>query len=293
LGYKLLPNVSRNAFTSDFQIIYSTNSLGLREKEIKKTSKFKILFLGDSQTFGEGVPYGSRFSDLIEKEIDNVYSINAGMPGYGVHQMYRYLECSGLNLKPNLVVCAIIPVDLNRAIYKKPEAAPYMLSKEENAGDSLWIGSGALLRHSYFYALVRARIKIWLMWRGLQERDRKEWEEIAQKGDYKLYKITSDSQKRLVRETSFEIFSNFKNLLRDAQVEFLVVNIGKQPIPWLEDYCRQKNIEYLDVSLVLKNAPNITFKIDPHYNAIGNRIIADYLKAYIVKRYASYISKDN
>jgi hypothetical protein len=265
----------------------------LREKEIKKTSKFKILFLGDSQTFGEGVPYGSRFSDLIEKEIDNVYSINAGMPGYGVHQMYRYLECSGLNLKPNLVVCAIIPVDLNRAIYKKPEAAPYMLSKEENAGDSLWIGSGALLRHSYFYALVRARVKIWLMWRGLQERDRKEWEEIAQKGDYKLYKITSDSQKRLVRETSFEIFSNFKNLLRDAQVEFLVVNIGKQPIPWLEDYCRQKNIEYLDVSLVLKNAPNITFKIDPHYNAIGNRIIADYLKAYIVKRYASYISKDN
>jgi len=300
LDYKLIPNVSRNALTSDFQIIYTTNSLGLREKEIENTSKFKILFLGDSQTFGEGVPYGSRFSDLIEKEIENVYSINAGVPAYGIHNMYRYLKYNGLSLKPNLVVCAIIPVDLNRAVYKELKASPHLLTQDkinDKPRDIAFNGfsnfEGTLLRHSYFYDIFKAKIITWLMWHGLQERDRKEWKEIAQKGDGKGYKIRGYSQKLLVRETSLKIFSDFKDLLRDAKIEFLVVNIDRKPIPWLEDYLRRENIDYLDVSPVLKNAVNITFKIDPHYNTIGNRIIADYLKAYILKRYASYISKGN
>jgi len=300
LGYKLIPNVSRNVFTSDFQIIYTTNSLGLREKEIENTPRFKILFLGDSQTFGEGVPYGSRFSDLIEKEIDNVYSINTGVPGYGIHQMYQYLKCSGLNLKPNLVICAIIPVDLKRAIYKESKTPPHLLTRRRKVNDLPWIGfdnflrfNKALLRHSYFYVLFRTRIQIWLMWNGLQERDRKEWEKLARQSNYMFNEITGDNQEGLIRETSFKIFHFFKIMLRNTQIEFLVVNIDKEPIPWLEDYFRQKNIDYLDVSPALKNATNITFKIDPHYTSIGNRIIADCLKAYILKRYITYISKSN
>lgn len=302
--YKLIPNVSRNALTSEFQIIYTTNSLGLREKEIENTAKFKILFLGDSQTFGEGVPYGSRFSDLIEKEMDNVYSINAGVPGYSINNMYQYLKYHGLDLRPDLVICAIIPLDLNRAIYRKLESSPHLLIREANPsastlgkmGDSpLWTGvsiRNALIRHSYFYAFIRARIKIWLLWRGLEERDKKEWEEIAQKGDGNWHKITTDSQKELVRETSFEIFREYKKLLQDAQIKFLVVNIGMEPIPWLEDHLRQENIDYFDISSVLKNTPNITFKIDVHYNTIGHRIITDHLKTYILEKYTSYISKN-
>lgn len=298
LDYKLIPNVSRNAFTSDFQIIYKTNSLGLRDKEIEDTSKFKILFLGDSQTFGEGVPFGNRFSDLLEKEMENVYSINAGVPGYGIHNMFQYLKYKGVSLKPNLVVCAIISLDLNRAVYKKLINSPHLLTKEK-VKEKLYTHElsafnrvkKALLDHSYFYAFLRSKIKVWLLWHGLQERDRKEWEEIAQKGDGKRYKITSDNQKLLVREASFKIFKDFKDLLRDKNIELLVVNIDREPIPWLEDYCKQEHIDYLDISPALKSAVDIIFKIDPHYNERGNRIIADYLREYFLKRYPQYMEQ--
>lgn len=55
LGSRLLPSAARNVLTSEFRIIYRTNSLGLREREIAPTTAFKVIFLGDSQTFGEGV----------------------------------------------------------------------------------------------------------------------------------------------------------------------------------------------------------------------------------------------
>ncbi len=292
LGYKLIPNVSRNALTSDFQIVYTTNSLGLRDKEIKSTSKFKILFLGDSQTFGEGVPVGSRFSDIIEREIDNVYSINAGVPGYGVHQMYVYLERSGLDLKPDLVVCSIIPTDLVRAIYKNIKSAPHLLKTGSETDHSGW-RTGAVLHNlesdlfmrSYFYAVVSTRIKVWLMWHDLQERDRREWKETFAKWSGKRYKITSDNQEMLIKQTCFKIFHDFKCLTQHSQIGLLVVNISKKPIPWLEDFFRQENIDYLDASFVLTNASNISFKIDPHYNTTGNRIIAEYLKEYILQKY--------
>ncbi len=293
VGYRLIPNISRNAFTSDFQIIYTTNSLGLREKEIESTSKFRILFLGDSQTFGEGVPFGSRFSDLIEKETGNVYSINAGVPGYGIHNMYWYLKYYGLNLKPNLVVCVVIPIDLGRAVYKESKNPPYLFKSgkktkysERKEIDFFRDSKKALLNHSYFYAVVRARVKTWFIWHALEERDRKAWAEIAARKDNGgYYKILSQTQLILVKEESFKIFRDFKNLLRDSQIEFLVVNIGSRALPWLEDYFNQEDINYLDVSFVLKNASNITFKIDPHYNNMGHRIIADYIKAYILKKH--------
>jgi hypothetical protein len=154
LSYRLIPNVCRNAFTSDFQVIYCTNTLGLREKELENTDKFKILFLGDSQTFGEGVPLGFRFSDLIEKKMPSVYSINAGVPGYGIHQMNLWLKYSGLSLKPNLVICSIISPDLNRVLYKDLKKSPYLLTRKRDekavrCGAAQW-GNSFLKKRIYY-----------------------------------------------------------------------------------------------------------------------------------------------
>lgn len=300
LGNKLIPNVTEYVFTSDFCVIYKTNSMGLREKEIEDTAKFKILFLGDSFTFGVGIPYGSRFSDLIEKEIKNVYTINSGVPGYGIHQMYLWLRGYGMNLKPNLVICSIIPLDLDRSIYKKIEDSPHLLiSKQENEhhenkilylANSFKKISDRLLIKSYFYSMVKVKIRIIQMLFYLKERDKKFWDVIKKNGDRGRYKITTDEQREMVKEESSKIFIDFKDMCDRAQVKFLVVNISKESLPWLTAFFLKHNIEFLDLSPQLKKNSNINFEIDPHYNRNGHRIIADLLVDYILERYKDNIA---
>jgi hypothetical protein len=299
LDYKLIPNVSRNAFTSDFQIVYKTNSMGLREKDIEDTDKFKILFLGDSLTFGEGVPYGSRFSDLIEKEIKNVYTINAGVPGYGIHQVYLWFRHYGINLKPNLVICSIIPPDLNRAIYKKMEDAPHLLitTQEKKHSENkikhllrfFKNGVNRLLGKSYFYSVVRVRVKIMRMLSYLKGRDKKIWDKSSKEAEGVRYKITTEERIEMVKKECEKIFLDFKDICDRAQVNFLVVNISTEPVPWLSDFLLKHNIEYLDLSPQLSKIPKLTFEIDQHYNAQAHRAIANFLREYILSRYKDKI----
>lgn len=287
LGYKLIPNISRNAFTSEFDVIYKTNSMGLREKEIENTDKFKILFLGDSMTFGVGVPYGSRFSDLIEKEINSVYTINAGVPGYGIHQMYIWLKYYGIRLKPDLVICSIIPASLERVVYKKLERAPHVVIKQKQANEFpesngsrfIKIADSLLLKTSYFYAWTKEKVRILLLKSTLRERDKRVWKEME--GDGR----PTREQVEMVKQESFKAFHDFKKILESAQVKFLVANISLDSISWLENFFAEQNIEYLDLSTHLRNAPHIRFEINPHFNAAGHRLIANLLEEYILEHY--------
>ena len=295
LGYKLMPNVSRNAFTSDFSVVYKTNSLGLREKELTDSKKFRVLFLGDSLTFGEGIPSGSRFSDLIEKEIRNVYSINAGVPGYRINQMYSWLEDYGMALKPNLIICSIIPPCLIWSIDKKAESSPnlFILEREKKYTENrsaYFINhfkkiSDQALSKSYFYCVLKVNIQIVRMLFILKERDKKLWDEIGENAA-RLRKIAKEQKKEVVKRESGKIFLGLKNICDRAHTNLLLVNIYPVSMPWLNVFFRENGIEYLDLAPRLNKVyKEIHFSIDLHYNEAGNKIIADSLKEYIINRY--------
>jgi len=88
---------------------------GFREDELQDNvfnDEFtRILFLGDSFTFGHGVNKGSdRFSDLIEKYLndenvlDKKYHVfNAGVCGSGAADWYQYLKSMSYRYKPHYV----------------------------------------------------------------------------------------------------------------------------------------------------------------------------------------------
>src|SRR4030042_4345946 len=117
LGRRLKPNVQVLATTSDFSVIYSINSKGLRDKEYdfdNPQGKIRILAFGDSCTFGEGVSYSRRFTDIAEDYFHNVEIINFGVPGYGLDQILLYFAADGLRYKPDYVM-----VFINRAIERR------------------------------------------------------------------------------------------------------------------------------------------------------------------------------
>jgi hypothetical protein len=98
LGWSGFPNFAE---TND-GIRYQTNSLGYRDREpVEATDarKLRVLFLGDSFTWGDEVDAEQRFTNLLETscgsqcdELPPIHSSNRGLIGYGTAQSYlQYL----------------------------------------------------------------------------------------------------------------------------------------------------------------------------------------------------------
>ncbi len=91
-----------------------SNGQGLREDhEIpreKKPGELRLLFLGDSNTFGWGLLHHESFVYQAESILRSTFPgarlecINAGVPGYTLFQGFRFLETRGFHFQPDLIV---------------------------------------------------------------------------------------------------------------------------------------------------------------------------------------------
>ena len=72
--------------------------------QVSDTTKQKIVFIGDSNTFGYGVPTRSSFVEVVERLLPGVSTINLGVIGYTSYQGRVTFEEYAPRLKPDLVV---------------------------------------------------------------------------------------------------------------------------------------------------------------------------------------------
>lgn len=113
LFWRLTPNVSLPDFEFPFFGVIS-NAQGLREDHDialeKRPGEVRILFLGDSVTFGFKLSHADSFPEQVEERLQArfpgvaIECINAGVPGYTLVQGWRLLETRGLGYQPDLVV---------------------------------------------------------------------------------------------------------------------------------------------------------------------------------------------
>lgn len=94
------------------------NSLGLRDREIgvvKPADTYRILVLGDSITFGWGVPFDQVFTKRLEKSLNanppsshfrKFEVINTGVGNYNTAQETAFFKERGLRLNPDMVLMA-------------------------------------------------------------------------------------------------------------------------------------------------------------------------------------------
>jgi hypothetical protein len=107
LGWKLKPNAIEKSSRTGYSIEYRINSKGLRDDETtydKPDSIYRIVLLGDSRTFGYGVPIEKHFSQTLEGFFRNVEIINMGVSGYGLDQLLIYLRSEGFKYDPDMVI---------------------------------------------------------------------------------------------------------------------------------------------------------------------------------------------
>lgn len=109
-----------------------TNSLGFRgQREYaahKPEGVRRTLVLGDSFVFGFGVRDEETFSAILESRDPSLEMVNAGVPGYGIDQIFLSFSTLGKSLKPDYVLIGIFPDDFwraTRAFADTGHAKPY------------------------------------------------------------------------------------------------------------------------------------------------------------------------
>lgn len=136
LPFTLQPNLQFLHETSEFSITYNLNNYGYRGLEPKKieknTTEKRILFLGDSFTFGWGNELQNTFvqkiQNLLKKNPETKHwnAINCGYyGGYSPDSYYAYLRSEGLALKPSVAIFVIYSnndiLDIGANIWKETD----------------------------------------------------------------------------------------------------------------------------------------------------------------------------
>ncbi len=103
LGWAPVPNASA-AFTGSRTVEVRNNSVGLRDIEHDRGGRPKILFIGDSFTWGFDVEAKDRFTEILRARMSQADIVNAGVPGYGTDQEYLLLEKLWDRVAPDVVV---------------------------------------------------------------------------------------------------------------------------------------------------------------------------------------------
>jgi len=120
LGWRMRPGAQEQWEGTTVRV----NQHGLRGPLVpfeRHGSQYRMLFLGDSVTFGEKVDDDSlTFPSLVENKLASaarpVQSINAGVSGYSPWQYYEYLAADGSRYQPDLVLVCFVLNDVTEML---------------------------------------------------------------------------------------------------------------------------------------------------------------------------------
>jgi len=110
-GYTLRPGFRGREIApgNEFDVPDVVDARGLRDHPHSAPPFPAVLAVGDSMTFGEGVPADRTYSAVLERE-SGVRVYNAGVPGYGSGQMLVRLRRLIPGLRPAAVLMTLSPL---------------------------------------------------------------------------------------------------------------------------------------------------------------------------------------
>jgi lysophospholipase L1-like esterase len=263
-------------------VALTTNSRGLRERELplaKPPGTRRVVFLGDSVTFGAGVKDDELFPRLLERSINGagggpIETVNTGVVGYNTIQELARLERAGLPYEPDVVVLTFVVNDLLETFsifdhQYEPTGA--------FANVKVW-----LRRNSYLYRFVQQ-----MYWRLGQEVRR------AREGP------TEPLRKRDRVEERLETLAEIVAITRANGAGFLLVlypdNLADPISPGpsgerltmreeLQRFAGREQVPLVDLTDALGDvrdprARQYRLREDPHPSPEGHRVIAEALQA--------------
>ena len=102
IGARLKPNTQ----THYSKLTVRVNSQGFRDDEPRPDSPYVVVFLGDCQTFGDGVQAEEAFPQRVGK-LTGIRTLNAGCPGWNLEQCLLFLKKDTLQPRPKKVILGL------------------------------------------------------------------------------------------------------------------------------------------------------------------------------------------
>ena len=302
------PNASGLSATSDFTVEYSINSKGVRDREYtydRPLGVTRFVALGDSFTFGEGVPYGKRFTDIPEEKLDDIEIINMGVPGIGIYQELLQFMFEGRKYRPDYVLLFLNYYDTDRHgahIYRDGHLhVPSGPGKDRSQWSSIGSDTALLERKDPLYAssphfltkqsallsYVRYHYELFRLRSRLQEDAERLWKKpTSHRLDFSSDLAADPDEHR--KQSTLDILNRLAEECRKIGAQLIIVNIEQlKSLRYVESV---DNAIYFDLSSELNRlgqTRNIRFKYDGHYNPETHAFIGNKLTSFLRTRILS------
>lgn len=123
-GYRFLPGLKLRVEHEGGGYLIKTNQEGFRcnsEVTPGKSMGKRVLVFGDSYTAGDGVSNGKRYSEVLEKNLNDTEVLNFGLSGSGTDQQYLIYQQYADKVEHDMVVIGVLVENIQRIVLESRE----------------------------------------------------------------------------------------------------------------------------------------------------------------------------
>jgi len=118
VGHRMIPGARIRFAGPEFDVQFEINKAGFRQdadvSPDRRPRSRRILLVGDSFTFGQGVATGERFGEKLSAALPNVEVVNMGLSGTGTDQQFLLYRRDGVKYEPDLVLLCYMTENIRR-----------------------------------------------------------------------------------------------------------------------------------------------------------------------------------
>lgn len=304
--YRLKPDVRvRTIHAGYFNYEYTVNSQGFRTAADVVTPKSdprqRILFVGDSFTFGVGVDdsatYPARVAARLRQWCDtSVETVNAGVGGFGTSHELSFLQHYGWRLEPDVVVLGFLTGDavdnslngLHRLVDGRLEEIPAsqrpgwgLIKAHKHVPGYNWLG-----RHSTLFNWTRLKIGSLVAQRAAaREAARVSAPAVANEGteqrELERWRLTAAIFERVRAQTDSHGAQLVVAVIPHGSTLTAYYASGRDlAVDRMLEICRQQQLACVNVSESIQRSrptadPASFYLREGHFNATGYDLVAE------------------
>jgi hypothetical protein len=299
LVFRLRKNVALIYSQFEYVVAESTNSIGLRDREVgpKRSGTHRVLGLGDSDSYANGVNLDETYWKQLEKCLNgspgqSADVVNCAVPAYSLLQEVRFLKKYGIALRPDAVIVGFYCGNDFTDSYElfdsdgrprvQVSADGFLVSQKP--ADKVYRGTGIrgkllpirtfLATRSQLYIFLRNRLSEFLARIGLRSVPpppdfcANEFSETTQKGwelDQRLFLELKDFVREhnirlivVILPESYQVYQDTWNrYINTFKIDPKLYDLEK-PQKLLAEFFTKNGIEFVDVLSAMRSAANDT-----------------------------------
>lgn len=297
LGWRLAPNREGTFRGAFFSAPVVQNAEGLRDEHYdydRTPGRERVLALGDSFVWCWGVPHADCFTERLERSLPDTDVINAGVPAYSTAQAVLFYEREGRRYHPDLVVHVVVPNDpIENVIGPGPRfrivdgqlSEPSVQPPRRKPLWMEWLQGHSRLfaQMTYGIAVGKQALRVWRAsgwpWttRAANAADEPGYVPEAALPPERAWQLTELLLDRLQASTRAD----------HAKLALVFEVMPAAMTQRLRAYCTARGLPCLDLGPALTtDAPSgmrVRLGGDPHVGPAGQALVADALRAFLVR----------